>query len=58
MHTLTLPELEKHSDTWQVAQGLAFLHTQQTMFRDVKSENILFNAQGDVKICKLTSLGK
>ncbi|PVH87138.1 YOL113Wp-like protein [Cadophora sp. DSE1049] len=40
--------------TREVAQGLAFLHTQQVIFRDVRSDNILFNSQGDIKLCELS----
>ncbi|KAG4428565.1 hypothetical protein IFR05_015949 [Cadophora sp. M221] len=41
--------------TREVAQGLAFLHTQQTIFRDIKSENVLFNTRGDIKIFDFSS---
>ncbi|KAH6702967.1 kinase-like domain-containing protein [Leptodontidium sp. MPI-SDFR-AT-0119] len=54
-NTSTMREPHIARITREVAQGLAFLHTQQTMFRDVKSENILFNAQGDVKIFDFSS---
>ncbi|KAH7319490.1 kinase-like domain-containing protein [Rhexocercosporidium sp. MPI-PUGE-AT-0058] len=44
--------------TREVAQGLAFLHTQRIIFRDVKSENILFNTDGNVKIFNFSSCAR
>jgi len=37
----------------QITQGLAYLHQQKRIHRDIKSENILLNLNGDVKLADL-----
>ena len=34
----------------ETLQGLAFLHNQHRMHRDIKSDNILLNLQGEIKL--------
>lgn len=36
---------------WQTLRGLYFLHTNSIIHRDIKSENILVNSEGTVKLC-------
>lgn len=35
---------------WQVLRGLNFLHSNSIIHRDIKSDNILVNSHGDVKL--------
>ena len=38
---------------YKIAQGLHKMHSYQVLHRDVKSENILINDEGDIKIADL-----
>ena len=38
---------------YEVLKGLHFLHSKNRMHRDIKSDNILISAQGDIKIADL-----
>jgi serine/threonine protein kinase len=35
----------------QTVRGLAILHSKNIMHRDIKSDNILVNSKGDIKLC-------
>jgi serine/threonine protein kinase len=35
----------------QTLRGLAVLHKRNIMHRDIKSDNILVNSRGDIKLC-------
>lgn len=35
----------------QTLRGLATLHKRNIMHRDIKSDNILVNSKGDIKLC-------
>jgi len=49
-----LDELQVATVLWYAAHGLAFLHSQQKIHRDIKAGNILVNARGE---CKLADFG-
>ena len=36
---------------FQTVRGLAMLHSKNIMHRDIKSDNILVNSKGDIKLC-------
>lgn len=44
--------------TSQILSGLAYLHAKALMHRDLKSENLLLNSQGVLKIADLGSSRK
>jgi serine/threonine-protein kinase CLA4 len=35
----------------QTVRGLSSLHSKNIMHRDIKSDNILVNSKGDIKLC-------
>ena len=39
--------------TQQILKGIAYMHSINTIHRDVKPENVLIGKQGSVKICDL-----
>ncbi len=41
----------------QTCKGLEHLHAQSIIHRDIKSDNVLLNAQGQVKISESASTG-
>ncbi|XP_058113277.1 mitogen-activated protein kinase kinase 5-like [Magnolia sinica] len=45
-----VPESTLANITYQILQGLAYLHGQKIIHRDLKPENILINGQNEVKI--------
>ena len=38
---------------YQVALGIQCMHAHNVLHRDLKSDNILCNAKGDIKICDM-----
>ena len=38
---------------WQILRGLKYLHSANVMHRDLKPNNLLVNANCDLKICDL-----
>eukprot|EP00933_Yihiella_yeosuensis_P040904 TRINITY_DN35315_c0_g1_i1.p1 TRINITY_DN35315_c0_g1~~TRINITY_DN35315_c0_g1_i1.p1 ORF type:complete len:1075 (-),score=210.90 TRINITY_DN35315_c0_g1_i1:93-2954(-) len=46
-----MPMLQRWSIASQIAEGLAFLHSQRVVHRDLKSMNVLLDVQGSAKIC-------
>jgi len=40
---------------WSVLQGLIFLHQRKVIHGEIKSENILYNKQGQIKLIDGTS---
>jgi hypothetical protein len=46
-----LTELQMRWVTWNVLNGLKYMHSNHLIHRDIKSDNILLNREGAVKIC-------
>ena len=38
---------------YKTARALQRMHSKQILHRDIKSDNILFNSKGEIKICDL-----
>ena len=47
----TLPEHIIKYILWRTLKGIQQLHKRHVIHRDIKSDNILFNAKGEIKIC-------
>ncbi len=46
-----LPWNKRLSIAFQIAQAMSYLHSRGIIHRDLKSENILFDDKGEVKVC-------
>ena len=52
-----LPELLAAKYTAQILKGIAYLHENAILHRDIKAANVLFHVAGDVSVLKIADFG-
>lgn len=52
---IPMTELQVRFVVWSVLKGLNFIHGMHRIHRDIKSDNVLLTAQGNVKIGSVQS---